>query len=127
MPGLRTLLTLVVAAALTLISTSAAAAEAAKGKPGDQGVRSISGVVRGPGNAVVPGAVVKLKDLKTLNVRSYIVQADGKYLFQNLPDRVDYEVRADAPAGLASRPRTVSLFDSRPRVVINLKLEPAKK
>lgn len=126
MPGSRTLLPLV-AAALALLPSAGAAAGPAKGKLRDQGVRSISGVVRGPGNAVAPGAVVKLKDLKTLNVRSYIVQADGKYLFQNLPDRVDYEVRADAPPGLASRARTVSLFDSRPRVVINLKLEPAKK
>ena len=123
MPGSRIFLSIVAA----VLAVSAVSGEPAKTKPRDQGVRSISGTVRGPGNAIVPGAVVKLKDLKTLNVRSYIVQDDGKYQFQNLPDRVDYEVRASAGTGLVSKARTVSLFDSRPRVVINLKLEPAKK
>ena len=91
----------------------------------DNGVRSISGEVRLSSGAPASGAVVKLKDLKTLAVRSYLVAADGKYRFQNLPANVDYEVRADAP-GMASASRTVSTFNSRPVVVVNLKLEPAK-
>ena len=92
----------------------------------DNGIRSISGEVRLSTGAPASGAVVKLKDLKTLAVRSCLVAADGKYRFQNLPANVDYEVRADA-SGMAPAKKTVSVFDSRPNVVVNLKLEPAKK
>ena len=92
----------------------------------DNSVRSISGEVRFASGAPASGAVVKLKDLKTLAIRSYLVAGDGKFSFQNLSSNVDYQVRADAP-GFAPATKTISIFDSRPHVVVKLKLEPAKK
>lgn len=69
----------------------------------------------------VPGAVVLLKDTKTLQVRSYIAQQDGKYHFFGLSTDVNYQLRAEAK-GLTSKSKTVSVFDSHQRVVLNLRL-----
>jgi hypothetical protein len=97
-----------------------------KEKPRDPTIRSLQGVVTLPDESPAEGAVVKLKNLKTLQVRSYITQKDGKYQFQNLSTNIDYEVTADFK-DLASATRTLSVFDSRFEAVINLKLEPGKE
>ena len=71
--------------------------------------------------APVPGAIVQIKDSKTLQVRSYIAQQDGKYHFWGLSRDVNYELRAMA-GGLTSKNKTVSIFNSRSTVKLNLKL-----
>jgi hypothetical protein len=114
------LITLLAPLALLLAGSSQ------QGPKRDNGVRSISGEVRLPSGAPAAGAVVKLKDLKTLAVRSFIASGDGRFQFQNLSSNVDYQVHADLEP-LSSRTRTVTVFDSRPNVVVNLKLEPARK
>ena len=45
-------------------------------------------------NAVV-GAVVQLKDTKTLQIRSFITQDKGEYHFAGLSTNIDYELKAD--------------------------------
>jgi hypothetical protein len=74
--------------------------------------------------APVPGAVVLIKDSKTLQVRSYVAQQDGKYHFYGLSTGSNYQLRSQAE-GLTSKTKTVSVFDSHSKVVLNLKL--AKK
>jgi len=69
----------------------------------------------------VPGAVVLIKDSKTLQVRSYIAQKDGRYHFFGLSTDVNYQLRAEAN-GLTSKTKTVSVFDSHSKVTLNLKL-----
>lgn len=96
-----------------------------KEKPRDPTIRSLQGLVTLPDESPAEGAVVKLKNLKTLQVRSYITQKDGKYHFQNLSTNIDYEVTADYK-DFASSTRTLSVFDSRFEAIINLKLEPGK-
>lgn len=96
-----------------------------KEKPRDPTIRSLQGLVTLPDESPAEGAVVKLKNLKTLQVRSYITQKDGKYHFQNLSTNIDYEVVADF-RDFASSTRTLSVFDSRFEAIINLKLEPGK-
>jgi hypothetical protein len=96
-----------------------------KEKPRDPTIRSLQGLVTLPDESPAEGAVVKLKNLKTLQVRSYITQKDGKYHFQNLSTNIDYEVTADFRE-FASSTRTLSVFDSRFEAIINLKLEPGK-
>lgn len=96
-----------------------------KQKERDANTRHLQGMVNLPDESPAEGAVVKLKNLKTLQVRSYITQKDGKYSFQNLSTNVDYEIRSDYK-DLASDTRTLSVFDSRYEPIINLKLEPAK-
>lgn len=96
-----------------------------KEKPRDSSVRNVQGVVSLPGGGPASGAVVQLKNLKTLQVRSYITQSEGKYQFQNLSTSTDYELTATYH-DMASPKRTLSIFDTRLDAVVNLKLEPKK-
>ena len=88
--------------------------------------RAILGKVVDSSGATVPGAIVLLKDMKSLQVRSYIVQKDGTYRFYGLNVDVPYEVRAQS-AGLTSDIKTVSVFDSHKQIKVNLKLKDPKK
>src|SRR6478735_11217831 len=58
--------------------------------------RSIEGTVLSSDGAPVAGAIVQIKDAKTLQVRSYIAQKDGKFQFWGLSNDVNYELRAIA-------------------------------
>ena len=69
----------------------------------------------------MPGAIVLLKDTKTLQVRSYIAQQDGKYHFYGLSTDVNYQLRAEHN-GTTSKIKTVSVFDSHRNVHLDLKL-----
>jgi len=83
--------------------------------------RTIEGTVLDPAGHPVPGAVVLLEELKSLQVRSYIVQGDGKFHFRGLSSDANYELRARFH-GVASKPKTVTVFESHPAVVVNLML-----
>ena len=83
--------------------------------------RSIEGSVLSKSGQVVSGAIVLLKDTKTLQVRSYIAQPDGHYHFYGLSSDINYEVRAQSN-GLTSKTKMVSVFDSHKVVKLNLKL-----
>src|ERR1700682_3528835 len=61
----------------------------------DPTIRSLQGQVVDPDDKPVAGAVVQLKDTRTLQVRSFITQADGEYRFFGLRTDTDYEVRAE--------------------------------
>ena len=84
--------------------------------------RSLEGMVTDSADNVVIGAVVKLKDLKTLNVRSFITKEDGKYHFYGLSLNNDYEVWAESN-GLSSKTRMLSVYDSRKKPNLDLKVE----
>jgi len=92
--------------------------------------RSLQGQVTAGDDAPLNGAVVYLKNTKTLAVRSFISQADaskqeGMYHFTGLAQNVDFEVHAEFN-GQKSDTKTLSGFDSRAKSVINLKV-PIKK
>jgi hypothetical protein len=82
-------------------------------------------VVRNAQGEAVNGAVVQLKNTKTLQIRSFITRDNGAYYFHGLNTDVDYELRADSD-GESSSSKTLSSFDSRKEAVLNLKLEPKK-
>ena len=88
-------------------------------------IRSVQGVVSNAEGEAVNGAVVQLKNTKTLQIRSFITRDNGTYYFHGLGTDVDYELRADFD-GASSKTRTLSTFDSRRQPVVNLKLEPKK-
>ena len=69
----------------------------------------------------VAGAVVLIEDLKSLQVRSYIVLEDGKFRFRGLSADANYQLRARAN-GLTSKPKTISVFETKPLIVVNLTL-----
>lgn len=87
--------------------------------------RSLMGTITGVDEMPAVGAVVQLKDMRTLQIRSFITQTDGTYHFNGLKADVDYQVTARS--GDATAPtRTLSVFDSRKEAILNFKLE-AKK
>jgi len=94
-------------------------------KDNDPNARIVEGSVKDQTDTAIEGAIVKLKDTKTLQVRSFITKTDGKFTFTGLRKDVDYEIRADHKE-LASPTKTVSVFDSRKVVSLTLKLEPKK-
>jgi Carboxypeptidase regulatory-like domain len=92
-------------------------------KKGDSGgdTRTVQGVVTSPEDMPVTGAVVQLKNTKTLQIRSFITQQNGSYFFNGLSTDVDYELKAESQ-GASSPVKTLSSFDSRKQAVLNLKL-----
>ena len=92
----------------------------------ESGTRSVEGVVTDPRGRPVDGAVVKLKNLKNLQIRSFLTNEDGFYRFHGLSKNTDYELVAEY-GDMRSRRRVVSVFDTRDKVIINLQLKPARK
>ncbi|MBV8818843.1 MAG: carboxypeptidase regulatory-like domain-containing protein [Acidobacteriaceae bacterium] len=88
----------------------------------DPNTRTVQGVVTDANNKPVSGAVVQLKDMKTLQIRSFYTQADGAYHFAGLSTNVDYQLRAEH-SGSASSAKTLSTFDTHKASTINLKLK----
>jgi hypothetical protein len=117
------------AAALVLLALAAIPAASqwkrAKDKQ-DPNTRSVQGFVLDEQEKPAGMAVVQLKNTKTLQVRSYISQEDGRYQFHGLSTNIDYELQAER-GDLASAVRRLSVFDTRTKAVLNLKLEPKKK
>jgi hypothetical protein len=110
------ILAIALAGALTLL-----AQDRKKNDP-DAATRSVSGTVSDPDEKPVEGAVVQLKDAKTLQVRSYITKNDGSYHFNGLSVQTDYQLKAEFQ-GASSSTKTLSVFDGRKAAVVNLKLE----
>ncbi len=93
----------------------------AQGKNKAPAEKSISGTVTDADNKPVVGAVVQLKNLKSLQIRSFISTDKGQYFFNGLGTDADYEVFAKSADGkLVSNKRTLSTFDSRPAPILNL-------
>jgi hypothetical protein len=88
----------------------------------DENTRTLQGLVSDADDNPAAGAVVQLKDLHTLQIRSFITKDDGTYHFSGLKTDTDYEVKAQTN-GWSSRERTLSTFDSRKNPTINLKLD----
>jgi hypothetical protein len=95
-------------------------------KNDDPNVRAVTGTIRMVDDTLVEGAVVQLKNTKSMQVRSFITKADGVYQFQGLSTNVDYEIKAEAK-GMVSPSRTLSTFDDRKRAIMHLKLENKKQ
>jgi hypothetical protein len=96
------------------------------GAPGTNKTKSIIGTVLDAHGSPVPHAIVLLKDMKTLQIRSYIAQDNGGYHFYDLNGDINYELRAEA-GGLTSSPKTVTVFNSHKIIKLNLKLKKKMK
>lgn len=97
-------------------------APAQKKDKSEPNTRSLAGTVTDSDDMPVVGAVVQLKDMRTLQIRSFISQSDGAYHFSGLKIDNDYQVKADHNER-SSGWKTLSVFDSRKEPVLNLKLE----
>ena len=84
--------------------------------------RTVQGLITGGDDKPIVGAVVQLKDMRSLQIRSFITQDDGTYHFSGLKGDIEYQLTAkagDASAG----PKTLSIFDSRKEAILNFKLD----
>ncbi|HWR15047.1 MAG TPA: carboxypeptidase-like regulatory domain-containing protein [Terriglobales bacterium] len=86
-----------------------------------QNTRSLQGQVVNGSESPIKGAVVYLKNTKTLAIRSFISDNSGNYRFTSLSPNVDYQVYAEFQ-GAKSDTKTLSSFDSRASATINLKV-----
>jgi hypothetical protein len=84
--------------------------------------RSVQGSVTDNKDNPISGAVVYIKNAKTLQIRSFVTKDQGTYYFHSLSPDVDYELHAESN-GVTSSNKTLSSFDSRKQATINLKLK----
>jgi hypothetical protein len=114
---------LIASALAIILGTAGLLAQQKKNLNEDPNIRSVSGLVMDPDNRPVKGAVVQLKDTKTLQIRSFITQDDGKYHFAGLSTNVDYELKAEHQ-GVFSGVKRLSLFSTNKASTVDLKLKP---
>lgn len=112
--------------ALVLLLLIGLAAFAAPSYPkdkdkGDSG-RLLTGRVVDRQDNPLSDAVVYLSNTRTRAVKTYIVGPDGTYRFPALSPNIDYELYAQYK-GKKSDTKTVSQFDNRQQVSINLRID----
>jgi hypothetical protein len=88
-------------------------------------LRTVRGVVTDKSDNPLSGSVVFLKNARTNSVRSSYTDDTGNYRFSGLDPNVDYELHAEKE-GAKSATRTVSSFDGRKDIVLNLKIDKKK-
>jgi hypothetical protein len=97
-------------------------ATASPAQKGESNTRTVTGqVVNKAGDPIVK-AVVYLKDVKTLQVRTTFTSDSGAFHFSGLNPNIDYQVHAESD-GVSSPVKTISSFDSRKQVNISLKIQ----
>ena len=96
------------------------------GPPGSAQTRTVEGSVVDKKDQAVPHATVLLQDTKTLQVRSYIADGEGRFRFYGLSTEVNYDLFGESN-GMISKLKTVSVFDSHRVVKLKLKLTQTKK
>jgi hypothetical protein len=92
---------------------------------GQSQFRELTGQVLDANGAPLDSAMVYLKNTRSLAIKTYITEKDGKYRFPALAQNVDYDLYAERQ-GKKSDKKTLSAFDSRTQVTINLKIDTGK-
>jgi hypothetical protein len=108
-------------ALLTLASVTAVAQDAKR----EAQLRTVHGIVQDKAENLVSESVVFLKNTRTNVVRSSYTDNTGKYRFSGLDPNADYEIHAEKE-GAKSATHTVSSFDNRKDITLNLKIEKKK-
>jgi len=111
--------------ALILLAAPLAGTQEKQDKKSEQALRTVHGSVVDKNDNSVPTSVVYLLNVKTQDVKTYIADDAGNYRFSGLDPNVDYELHAEHGV-MMSPTRTVSSFDSRRDIALNLKLSRAK-
>lgn len=106
---------------VVLVATTAAAQD----KKRESQLRTVRGTVVDKQENPIVSAVVYLRNLRTQTVKTYIADDTGHYRFSGLDPNVDYEIHAEHK-DFTSAKRTVSSFDSRKEIVIQLKVDKKK-
>ena len=109
---------------IAMLSLFAAVAEA-QDKKREAQLRTVRGMVMDKSESPISGSVVFLKNTRTNSVRSNYTDNTGSYRFSGLDPNADYEVHAEKD-GAKSPTRTISSFDSRKEIDLNLKIDRKK-
>jgi hypothetical protein len=117
----RSVIKAVVASCALLLALSAVCGASPDKKEKTVG-RLLFGKVLDPQDNPLPDAVVYVTNTRTRAVKTYIVGPDGTYRFPALTSSVDYEVYAQYK-GKKSDTKSVSQFDDRSQVYIDLKVD----
>lgn len=107
--------------ALAFVFGTVAAVSVAPASAQSASSRALDGTVSLKSGAPAKGAVVHLKDTRSLSQRSYITAEDGTYHFAQLSGSTDYEVWADLD-GKKTPVKSISSFDTKNSFTIGLKL-----
>jgi hypothetical protein len=92
----------------------------------ESNTRTILGTVKDSSDNVVSKAIVQLKDLKTSKVVDFVTKDDGKFVFNDLPMDINYELGAKH-GELTAPVKKVSIYDTRKSVILNFQLTAAKQ
>lgn len=110
---------------LAAIVAFAAMATVAQDSKREGQLRTVHGIVQDKSENLVSESVVFLKNTRTNVVRSSYTDTSGNYRFSGLDPNADYEIHAEKE-GAKSSTHTVSSFDSRKDITMNLKIEKKK-
>jgi hypothetical protein len=94
----------------------------AMGGAQDFSLKNLQGKVFDGNDAVITGAIVYLRNSRNSDVKTYLSEKDGTYRFAGLSSDTDYSVWA-AYQGKKSPSKTVSSFDTRKQVFLDLKIK----
>ena len=108
--------------ACALLLTLAAIGGASPDKKDKSVGRLLFGKVLDPQDNPLPDAVVYVTNTRNRAVKTYIVGPDGSYRFPALSTATDYEVYAQFK-GHKSDTKSVSQFDDRSQVYLDLKID----
>ena len=97
----------------------------AQDKKREAQLRTVHGQVVDKSEDPISGSVVFLKNTRTNTVRSSYTDEKGSYRFSGLDPNADYELHAEKE-GAKSNTRTVSSFDGRKDILLNLKIDKKK-
>jgi hypothetical protein len=104
-----------------LVLASAAAQDAKK----EAQLRTVHGLVLDKAENPVSESVVFLKNERNNIVRTLYTDSTGKYRFSGLDPNTDYEIYAQKN-DLKSSTRTVTSYDSRKDIELNLRIDRKK-
>ena len=107
---------------ILLLLTCAAAGPLSFSQSLAQSMRVVQGLVLNADGQPQLNAVVYLQDQKSMQVRTYITEADGRYRFGQLSSDVDYQLWAEYK-GHKSKTRSISSFDSKKELIFDLKID----
>jgi len=110
---------------MTALLASATVSTVAQDAKKEGQLRTVHGIVQDKSENLVSESVVFLKNSRTNVVRSSYTDNTGKYRFSGLDPNADYEIHAEKEDA-QSATHTVSSFDSRKDITLNLKIDKKK-
>jgi hypothetical protein len=88
-------------------------------------LRTVEGMVCSKEGTPIRGAVVYLQDSKSLAVKSYLSDAQGRFHFRQLSTSADFDLWAELN-GKRSKTKSISQFNSKTDLSYKLKLPVSK-